>query len=197
MIEEIAKVNKKFLEKTDEKKDVLIISHFDTDGITSAAILGKCLKKLDKKFSFKIVKSLNKEFIEGLPKTKILVFLDLGSSNLKEISELPNEIFIIDHHEIETDFALPTNVKIINPHLFHSAEEMSGACTTYLFARELLKRPHVELATLAVIGMVGDIMERNVGPITNSILKDGEVLIKKGLLLYPSTRPLNKTLVYC
>ena len=74
---------KDFLNTTSEKRDILIVSHFDTDGITSAAIFGKCLKKLDKKFSFKIVKSLDKEFIEELPKTKVIVFLDLTKSHIE------------------------------------------------------------------------------------------------------------------
>lgn len=198
MINGINEFTKKFLEKAGKKKDILIISHFDTDGITSAAIFGGCLKKLDKKFSFKIIKSLDKEFIENLPKTKTLVFLDLGSSNLKELSELPNEVFIIDHHEIQRDIGIPLeNISIINPHIFHSAEDMSGSCTTYLIAKELMGMADVRMAALAIIGMVGDIMEKNIGPLANSIIKDAEVFIKRGLLLYPSTRPLNKTLEYC
>jgi len=186
---------KRFLEKT-EKKDILVISHFDTDGITSAAIFGKCLRRLDKKFSFKIVKSLDKEFIEQLPKSKVLVFLDLGSSNIRDLTRLPNDIFIIDHHDIEEKFIFPDKVKIINYHLHPYSESLSGSCTTYLISRELTKKDR-DSANLAIIGMVGDIMEKNIGPLTNSILKDAEVTIKKGLLLYPSTRPLNKALEYC
>lgn len=197
MIERITEFAKGFLEKIERKKEIVIISHFDTDGITSAAIFGRCLKSLDKKFSFKIVKNLDREFIEGLPKTKTLVFLDLGSGSLREISLLQNDVYIIDHHELPQDYKLPENVKMINPHCFHSAEELSGSCTTYLVVKELLNKVDIEAATLAITGMVGDIMEKNIGPLANTILKDAEVQIKKGLLLYPSTRPLNKTLEYC
>lgn len=197
MLSQIEEFKKDFLEKTN-KREILVISHFDTDGITSGSIFGLCLKKLDKKFSFKIVKSLEAEFIQKeLPKDKPLVFLDLGSGSLKELSKLPNDIFIIDHHEIDTQFELPNNIKIINPHISHSAEEMSGSCVTYLVAKALLNRSEIELANLAIIGLVGDIMEGNIGPLTNTIIKDAEVIIKKGILLYPSTRPLNKALEYC
>ena len=42
-----------YLEKG--KKEIFLVSHFDTDGITSAAIMIQALKKLDKTFSvFKI-----------------------------------------------------------------------------------------------------------------------------------------------
>jgi len=196
MAESINEFAKKFLEKT-EKKDILVISHFDTDGITSAAIFGRCLKSLDKKFSFKIVKSLDREFIRDLPKTKLIVFLDLGSGSLSEINRLENDVFIIDHHELEKDFKIPESMNLVNPHLFHSAEEMSGSCTTYLVVKELLGKADYNSATLAMVGMVGDILEKNIGPLVNTIIKDANVTTKKGILLYPSTRPLNKTLEYC
>ena len=51
--ESIKYVAQKFLEKT-KGKEIYLISHFDTDGITSAAILINTLKKLDRKFSIKI-----------------------------------------------------------------------------------------------------------------------------------------------
>ena len=50
-------VAKNFLEKI-KNKEIQVISHFDTDGITSAAIMIKTLKKLDRIFSVKIVKNL-------------------------------------------------------------------------------------------------------------------------------------------
>ncbi len=194
MLDYIKNFAKEFLEKT-EKKDILIVSHFDTDGITSAAIFAKTLKKLDKNFSFKIVKNLDKETIESLPKTKAIVFLDLGSGSMRDISNLKNNIFIIDHHEIVLNSPIPDNIKIINPHL-HNSEELSGSCLTYLISRELTKKDPTS-ANLAVIGMVGDILEKKIGPITSTILKDADLIIKKGILLYPSTRPLNKALEYC
>jgi len=54
---EIKLMSKKFIEAI-EKKDIQIISHFDTDGITSATIMIKTLKELDKRFSVKILKNL-------------------------------------------------------------------------------------------------------------------------------------------
>ena len=195
MLENIKKFAGDFLEKT-EKKHILVVSHFDTDGITSAAIFGRCLKKLDRKFSFKIVKSLDRETVESLPLEKVIVFLDLGSGQVEDISKMTNKVFIIDHHEIELKTELPENVRMINPHLFPGGEEMSGSSLTYLVSKELAKKDS-DAANLAVIGMVGDIMERKMGPIATSILKDADIILKKGFLLYPSTRPLNKALEYC
>ena len=196
MINTIETFAKEFLEVTKNKKEILVISHFDTDGITSAAILGLCLRELDKKFSFKILKRLEKEFIQTIPSTKTIIFLDLGSSIIKEIEKLPNNIFIIDHHEINLEYRPPKNLRILNPHLFHSGEEMSGSCLSYLFTKTLTTI-NTERASLAIVGLVGDIGEKNIGPLTNTILKDSGMSLKKGILLYPSTRPLNKTLEYC
>jgi len=197
MLEKISDFAKKFSELTN-KKDVIVVSHFDTDGITSAAIFGKLLKKSDHKFSFKIIKSLDREFIESLPKNKnkVIVFLDLASSNIEDIVRLENLVFIIDHHEINMKTEIPENINIVNPHLYADGEEMSGSCLTYLVSREIAKKDSSS-ANLAVIGMVGDIMEKKVGPLVNTILKDADLTIKKGFLLYPSTRPLNKALEYC
>ncbi|MEJ2268101.1 MAG: hypothetical protein P8X70_03430 [Nanoarchaeota archaeon] len=82
---EINEISKIFLEKT-ENKEIQIISHFDTDGITAATIMIQTLKKLDKRFSLKIVKRLEKEFIFNLP-NKITLFLDLASGSLEHISK--------------------------------------------------------------------------------------------------------------
>ena len=98
-----------------ENKEAHIISHFDTDGITSASIMVATLKRLDKKFSLKIVKNLDEKFISKLPKDKMIVFLDLASGSIDHIKNANlNKVFIIDHHEITKK--IPENIRIINQH---------------------------------------------------------------------------------
>jgi RecJ-like exonuclease len=194
MIERIKGFSKILLEKT-EKRNILLISHFDTDGITSAAIIAKSLKKLNRNFSIKIIKSFDKGILENIPKSKVLIFLDLASSALKELSEIENQVLIIDHHEINKETIINSNIEIINPHLWENKEEMSSSCLSYLISKEISGKDS-ESANLAIIGMVGDLMEKKVGFLVNSLIEDAEVTIKKGLLLYPSTRPINKTLEY-
>ncbi len=190
---QIIEIAKEFLEKT-KTKETLIISHFDTDGITSATILIQTLKKLDRRFSVIILKSLEKEFIYNLPTSKIILFLDLGSGNLDAISNIPNEdIFIIDHHEIIQQ--IPKNVKIINPHLGEK-EKISASGLSYLFCKEIDEK-NKEFAKLAVLGMIGDTLEKEIDKINHGILTDGEIKKRRGVMIYPSTRPLNRTLEYC
>jgi single-stranded-DNA-specific exonuclease len=190
MLSAIEKLANDFLDVS-QKKAIKIISHHDTDGITSATILSKALKRLNKTFSIKIVKQLDPQVIAELPKSEILIFLDLGSSYLQELSKFEN-VFILDHHEIISE--VPLNIRIVNPHLFDK-QSISGAGLTYLFAKQL-NNENKDLASMAVIGMVGDMLDRDISKLNNQIINDAEVSIKKGLLLYPATRPIHKTLEY-
>ena len=73
-----------FLEYS-KNKPIRIISHYDTDGITAAAILIKTFKRLDKKFTLRIVKGLEKSIIEEELKRQpkeVIIFSDLASGNL-------------------------------------------------------------------------------------------------------------------
>ena len=190
---EIELIANKFMEAC-SSKEIFVISHFDTDGITSATIMIQTLKKLDKRFSLKIVKRLEEETIANLPTDKVVLFLDLASGSLDTIAKTNlKEVFIIDHHEIFQE--IPKIVNIINPHL-NGKEELSSSSLTYLFCKQINEEDK-ELAKLAILGMIGDSMEKSIDKLNNLIINDGEVKRKRGLLIYPSTRPLNRTLEYC
>ncbi len=190
---EIESIAKKFLDAILDK-DIFIISHFDTDGITSATIFVQTLKKMDKRFSLKIVKRLEEETISNLPKDKVVVFLDLASASLNHLSKINlKDVFIIDHHEVFQ--SVPSNINILNPQL-NGKEEISSSSLVYLFCKQL-NEDTKEFAKLAVLGMIGDSMEKSIDKLNNLIINDGEVKRKRGLLIYPSTRPLNRTLEYC
>ncbi len=191
--ETIKSVKEKFLEKTKDK-ETLVISHFDTDGITSAAIMIQALKKLDRKFSVKILKNLEEKFIHKLPQNKVILFLDLASGSLDCIKEAGlKDVFIIDHHEVIQE--IPEGVEIVNSWL--NEEKISGSGLTYLFCNEI-DSYNKKFAKLAVLGMIGDLMEENIETLEN--FSDGLINedIKKirGLMIYPSTRPVNKALEY-
>ena len=189
---EIKKIANEFLE-TSKDKEINIISHFDTDGITSAAIMIETLKKLDKKFSIKIIKSLEKSIIEKLPKNKINFFLDLASGSLKYLEESGiKDIFIIDHHQISKK--IPSNVKIINSEL-HEKQKISSSGLTYLFCREIDKS-NKDYAKLAILGMIGDNLEKEIDNLNNDIINQAEIKRKRSFLIYPSTRPLNRVLEF-
>ncbi|MBD3247032.1 hypothetical protein GF378_00230 [Candidatus Pacearchaeota archaeon] len=189
---EITSSVQKFLDKTKDK-EINLISHFDTDGITSAAIMIKTLKKLDKKFTVTILKRIEEGFVQTLPKNKVNLFLDLGSGNLDDLGETGiQDVFIIDHHEVVQK--VPKNVTIVNPEL-HNKQKISSSGLTYLFCKEI-NSSNKECAKLAVLGMVGDCLEKEICKLNHDILKDSEIKKRRGLLIYPSTRPLNRTLEF-
>ncbi|MEA3248720.1 MAG: DHH family phosphoesterase [Nanoarchaeota archaeon] len=197
MLKRVEQFTKEFLEFS-KNKPIRIISHYDTDGITSASILAKTLKQLDKKFTIKIVKSLEEKVIkkELLRQPKeVILFSDLASGSLKYFQNLKEPIFIIDHHEIHKE-EINNKIKIINPHLTEKPKdnECTGAGLCYLFAKTISPN-NQNLAPLAIIGMIGDRHESNISKINQQIVNDAtDLKIKKGLILYPATRPLKRAL---
>jgi single-stranded-DNA-specific exonuclease len=197
MLKEIGVVARKFLEKAKEKP-VRIISHYDSDGITSASILAKTLKRLDIKFSIKIVKGLEENTIKkelARQDKEVILFSDLASGSLDYFQELKEPIFILDHHELHKE-KLTDNIIIANPHLTDNPKdnECTGAGICYLFAKAISEE-NQDLAPLAVIGMIGDRHESNLSKINQQIIKDtADLSVKKGLVLYPATRPLGRAL---
>lgn len=186
----IKSIAQEFLSKIKDR-EIHIISHFDTDGITSAAIIINTLKRLDKRFNITIVKNLSPNTISQLPEDKTLLFLDLASNSLNYLKERNQDIFIIDHHEITQE--IPENISIINPQL-HKQEEISSAGLCYLFSKSI-DIQNKDLASLGVVGMIGDMID-NINSDNNEITQDADIKIRKGLLLYPSTRPLNRVLEF-
>jgi len=188
----IKQTAEKFLELSRDKKTI-VISHFDADGISSAAIMIQALRRLDIKFSMKIIKRLDKEFLQTLSEEDTILFVDLASGNLDDIARTNlKEVFIIDHHEVTQE--IPANVNIINPQLFNK-QKISASGLTYLFCREIDKKNR-NLAKLAIIGMIGDLMDKEIDKLNHEILTDGEIQKRRGLLVYPSTRPINMALEF-
>src|SRR3989344_2249614 len=186
------------------EKPIKIISHIDTDGITSASMLVRTLQKLDKNFSLSFVKQLSHKILSQLKQENysIYIFLDLGSANIQEIKDNLKEkqIFILDHHlfqNIENDFTH------INPHLFGNNNELeiSGSGIVYLLSKTI-NLENKDLSYLAIIGAIGDMQEKKgfLG-LNNEILQDSidsnKIEVSIGLRIFGSyTRSLYKLLQY-
>jgi len=192
--EEIRTVAEKFLNES-KSKSIQVISHFDTDGITSATIMVQTLKKMELPFSLQIVKNLDEETIKNLSKSedRINIFLDLASNSIHHIlNHKIKNVFIIDHHQVIQN--IPDEISIINPEL-KEKQKISSSGLTYLFCKEISKDA-TSLAKLAILGMIGDMMEKEIGKLNNEILWDGNIQRKRGLLVYPATRPINRVLEF-
>ncbi|MCK5037753.1 MAG: DHH family phosphoesterase, partial [Thermoplasmata archaeon] len=99
-----------------------------------------------------------------------------------------------------------SNILQVNPHLvgLDGSTDISGAGTAYLVAREL--SPNLKwLASIAIVGAVGDLQDRKTGKLIGSNIEILEDAIESGAMeaitdigLYGrETRPLYKLIQYC
>ena len=187
-------------------REVTIISHIDADGISSEAILAMALSREGIHVSTTFVRQLDPLTLDQVPDDSSLkIFSDLGSGQQQMLMEKgldPSKTIIIDHHVSQpADHGDPfIEVNCLN----HGHEKMSAAGVSYLVAREI-DSINTDLAKLAVIGNVGDMMDREhlrlTGP-AREILLDGirhgtVELWERDLNIYGiSTRPLPQSLAY-
>ncbi|WP_121820926.1 single-stranded-DNA-specific exonuclease RecJ [Halostella salina] len=189
--------------------EVLLASHIDADGLTSAGIAATALERAGIPFESVFSKQLDETEIASIAATDYdtVLFTDFGSGQLGIIAdhEAKGDFtpVIADHHrpaDAETEFHL-------NPLLFglDGASELSGAGASYVLARALEPETgdNRDLAALAVVGAVGD-MQATDGELVGAnaeIVAEGEAagVLDTGtdLALYgKQTRPLPKLLEY-
>lgn len=199
-------------ERLHAARDVLLVSHIDADGLTSAAIAATALRRAGIPFETVFKKQLDTNEIAAVAATdhETVLFTDFGSGQLDIITDYAAGEFtpvVADHHQpadASTEFHL-------NPLLFgiNGASELSGAGASYVLARALENGNTTEtadnrdLASLAVVGAVGD-MQATSGELigaNRAIVEEGvdaDVLTERvDLALYGrQTRPLPKLLEY-
>jgi RecJ-like exonuclease len=188
---------------------VLLASHIDADGLTSAAIAATALERAGIPFETVFKKQLDDTEIASIAarEHETVLFTDFGSGQLECIAE--HEAagdftpVIADHHQpadADTEYHL-------NPLLFgiDGASELSGAGASYVLARALAddETDNRDLAALAVVGAIGDMQATG-----GELVGENEAIVEEGvaagvieeatdLALYgKQTRPLPKLLEY-
>ena len=144
---------------------IRVITHHDTDGLTSGAIVIKMLYRLNKEFHLSIVEYLSKEVIDRLGeehdnKNDILyIFCDMGSGQIKDILNNKFNAIILDHHPPAIDDLEIEGIYQLNSHIFgiNGAKEISASGVCYLVAREF---GFYDLSILAITGAIGDMQHR-------------------------------------
>ncbi len=139
-------------DRLQEAEGVLLASHIDADGLTSAAIAASALERAEIPFETVFEKQLDEAAIAGIEATgyDTVLFTDFGSGQLDVIAEYAADSFtpiIADHHQpvSAADFSGPTTDGYADPtyHLnpllegINGASELSGAGASYLLARAL------------------------------------------------------------
>ncbi len=188
-----------------ELQDVVVIHHFDADGIPGGAIIFSALFRNGVAPAMVCWKKMTEKNLQELKNRseKNVVFCDLGAGYLSTLEQaLGNKkVFVIDHHEPEKPpEQRAKNFTVINPHDYglDGANEASGGATAYLCFRQ-----YKELSQLALVSAVGDSQDKNgLKGINKDILSDavqsGEAIVKKDLRIFgKSSRSLISFLSYC
>jgi len=185
--------------------EITIISHIDADGIACEAILSQAISRQGIRVRSVFVRQLEPLTMPQVPSDASLkVFTDLGAGQQNLLFERglrEKEVVIIDHHVSQPCEQRYTQVNCLP----YGHTRMSAAGVSYFVAKQL-DTINIDLAKLAVIGNVGDMMAREkcglVGPARDIIVEDGmrhqsvEVR-KKDLNCYgTATRPLHLSLAY-
>lgn len=191
--------------KVSQVEAATVISHIDADGITSSAIISSALLRMGISVNPVFVRQLEPLTMKYVPKDDTLkIFTDLGAGqqNLMEEAKIPEEqVLILDHHISQK---APGNTEYfqVNSQFYGSDyAKCSAAGISYLLARKLCDK-NKDLAKLAVVGNVGDMMAREKCRLTGAarwIAEDaesfGNVRITHGINCYGlSTRALHMVL---
>ncbi|MCK9630152.1 MAG: DHH family phosphoesterase [Methanoregula sp.] len=185
--------------------EITIVSHIDADGISCEAILSQAVSRLGIPVKSVFVRQLEPLTMPQVPAdASFKIFSDLGAGQQNLMLERgfsEKEVLIIDHHVSQPCEREYTQVNCLP----YGHTRMSAAGVAYLVAKQL-DCANIDLAKLAVVGNVGDMMAREkcglVGPAREIIVEDGmkhgsvEVR-KKDLNCYgTATRPVHLSLAY-
>lgn len=170
--------------------NVLIVSHFDADGISSAIILSSVVYRLNTPFQLRIIDQLDADIMRNVLSNSAdtIILADFGSSVSREFlnEKTDKKVIILDHHEIPSK-ERPKWVLEINPHEhgFNGGTDISSAGLSYLLAKRINEN-NSDLVRFALAGALGD--QQDQGP-RRSFIAINSKIVNEGIELgYVSVR---------
>ncbi len=173
------------------KERVMVFGDYDADGITSLALLQGTLKKLGLDAIHYIPHRIKDGY--GLTgniahtakeqKVKLLITVDCGTSNHKQIEDLKRQgisVIVTDHHE-PAAAELPCADSIINPKVAHSGyayRDLAGVGVAYKLCQAISEKKLLEDLDLVALGTIADS-----APLTG----ENRIFAREGLLRLPKT----------
>ncbi|MFH0971282.1 MAG: DHH family phosphoesterase [Candidatus Micrarchaeota archaeon] len=167
-IEDFQKFAKREGKRTlDTFRDVLIVNHFDCDGLASGSIVALALKAHGIPFRMLTVKKMTNQVIEAAKNdpSRCLIFVDIGTGFLNQINAIAKSgksILQIDHHAPEKIENKSDAFSIINCHNFNIDGAFylcSSSAAYFTFAANSPVEAAKRMAQLGIIGAVGDIQD--------------------------------------
>lgn len=188
------------------RKDIVVASHVDADGLTSAGIICTALQRLGLEYNPMFFRQLDVPALEQIANLgpDLVIFTDLGSGMVNEICTFGLQAIIADHHHpAAPGEGMP--LAHINPHLLGAdgATQLSGSGATFLLA-SALSAENKDLSGLAIVGAVGDLQDMAAGQLVGINREILEIGLKAGTLSFcrdlklfgRQTRPVFKMLEY-
>jgi single-stranded-DNA-specific exonuclease len=163
---------------------IRVYGDYDADGVTSTALMIRLFAGLGAKFDTYIPHrslegyGLNVKAIDAAAEAgvSLIVTVDNGISAVEQIayaSEKGIDVVVTDHHEPPA--VLPEAVALVNPKQPGCPYPFKGLCgagVAFKLAHVLLGRPATELADLAAIGTVADLMP---------LIGENRIIVRMGL----------------
>ncbi len=182
-----------------EREHITVYGDFDADGVTSAALLTRALRRVGQpgeRLSSYIpdrlqgTRGLSRDAIDLLRTrgTALIITTDCGSSDVEEVAyaqSLGIDVIITDHHHPPTQ--LPQATAMINPwrpDCTYGERYLCGVGIAFKLAQALYRtagyeREIGELLDLVAIGTVGDVAP---------LLGENHTLVRAGMQLLNATR---------
>ena len=174
------------------KEKVMIFGDYDVDGITALGLLKDTLQRCGLNVTHYLPHRINEGY--GLNKNilhiakqkmvKLLITVDCGMSNYREIEELQRhniDVIVTDHHEPVATQA-PAATSIINPKLKNSTykcRDLAGVGVAYKLCQAITDSLLLEELDLVSLGTIADSV-----PLTG----ENRVIAKEGLVRIPRTK---------
>ena len=175
---------------------IRVVSHYDADGITAAAIISKALHRAGYDFHTSLMRN---PFDKGLEKVskeknKLIIFTDMGSGQIEAIENMKVKSIIIDHHQAKKE-KTSKDVLQINANLcgINGNYEACGASLAYSLAIALDPK-NSDLAALAMAGATGD--KQYIGKIRGYNKTILENAVKNGVLKEETEIKLSNGSIY-
>ncbi len=168
---------------------IVILTHIDADGLSTAAIMAQLLIQLDKPFIIKPLNQLRGDILEEInnkSEPRELIILDMGSSEINMIlSKLTKveKLIMIDHHIPKIrKISSKVNFVIFNPWFFgyDGTVDISSSGLAYLIVKPFIKHLPKLTNTVknAVVGAVGD--GQDIGE-KNSLIGINKLIVEDGV----------------
>lgn len=187
---------------------ITLISHIDADGIASASIMHLAIVRAGIPVTMVFIRQLEPLTMKHIPHDESLkVFTDLGSGqqNLLEEAGIPSgKVVILDHHIAQ---AAPNGTEYfqVNAQLYGEDYRKCSAAGICYFVARCMDAANIDLAKLAIVGNVGDMMARESGCLVGAVAeivaeaeKNGILTRRYGINCYGlSTRAVHQSLSNC